>query len=190
MKTTLVGISGSLRENSYNTALLRAASRLLPPDVQLNVETVHGIPLYDADLENREGLPERVTELKEMIAAADGVILATPEYNNSVPGVFKNAIDWLSRPPADIPRIFGNKPIAVIGASPGGFGTVLSQSAWLPILRALKAEQWHGGRLLVPHAGNVFNADGELTDAGVENQLGTFVKDFTSFIRNQGRGAR
>jgi len=78
-----------------------------------------------------------VTDLKEAIAASDGLLLATPEYNNSIPGVFKNAIDWLSRPPADIKRVFGGKPLAILGASPGGFGTVLSQSAWLPVLRYL-----------------------------------------------------
>jgi len=85
-------------------------------------------------------------ETQAAIAAADGLLLVTPEYNNSIPGVFKNAIDWLSRPPADISRVFGGKPVAIIGASPGGFGTILSQEAWLPVLRTLGTKPWFGGR--------------------------------------------
>src|SRR6187200_2552223 len=127
--TKLVGLSGSLRQASYNSALLRAAAGLMPDGSELVVETIRGVPLYDGDVEENQGIPERVTELKEAVAAADGLLLVTPEYNNSIPGVFKNAIDWLSRPPADIKRVFGNRPVAVIGASQGGFGTILSQSA-------------------------------------------------------------
>src|ERR1700732_1968995 len=102
----LVGISGSLRR----AALLRAAAEFVPDGAELTVETIHGIPLYDADVETANGIPERVAALKEAIVAADGLLLATPEYNNSMPGVFKNAIDWLSRPPADIGGGFGGKP--------------------------------------------------------------------------------
>src|SRR5262245_24276252 len=95
---TLVGISGSLRRGSFNTALLRAAAQLMPEGSELKVETIHGIPLYDFDVETADGVPERVKVLKDEIAAADGLLLVTPEYNNSIPGVLKNAIDWLSRP--------------------------------------------------------------------------------------------
>jgi hypothetical protein len=123
--TKLIGISSSLRRGSFNTALLRAAAEFVPDGTELTVETIHGIPLYDADVETADGIPERVSALKEAIVTADGLLLATPEYNNSLPGVFKNAIDWLSRPSADIGRVFGGKPVAVLGASPGGFGTVL-----------------------------------------------------------------
>ena len=129
--TKLIGISGSLRRGSFNTALLRAAAEFVPDGAELTVETIHGIPLYDADVETADGMPERVSELKESIVAADGLLLATPEYNNSMPGVFKNAIDWLSRPPSDVKRVFSGKPVALIGASPGNFGTTLSQTAWL-----------------------------------------------------------
>ena len=94
-------------------------------------------------------MPAAVAKLKEQVAAADGLLLVTPEYNNSIPGVFKNAIDWLSRPAADIPRVFGGRKVAVIGASPGGFGTILSQTAWLPVLKTLGTNPWFGGRLLV-----------------------------------------
>ena len=103
--TKLVGLSGSLRKASFNAALLRAAADLMPDGVDLTIRTIRGIPLYDADIETNEGIPKPVEALKDMIAEADGLLLATPEYNNSIPGVFKNAIDWLSRPPADIPRV-------------------------------------------------------------------------------------
>src|SRR5437763_16531257 len=95
----IVGISGSLRQGSYNSALLRAALASMPAGAELVVGTIRGIPLYDGDVEASQGIPAAVVQLKDAIAAADGLLLATPEYNNSVPGVFKNAIDWLSRRP-------------------------------------------------------------------------------------------
>jgi chromate reductase, NAD(P)H dehydrogenase (quinone) len=175
---TIIGISGSLRRGSYNTSLLRAAAQLMPDSVQLRIETIAGIPLYDGDLEAIEGIPQPIASLKEAIAAADGLLLVTPEYNNSLPGVFKNAIDWLSRPPADIPRIFGGKPVALIGASPGGFGTILSQNAWLPVLRTLGADLWSEGRLLVSRAQGVVDQSGTLTDAAVKDRLRGLLHGF------------
>jgi len=182
--TKLIGISGSLRQASYNSALLRSAAGLMPEDAELAVETIRGIPLYDGDVEAAEGIPEEVAALKEAIAAADGLLLVTPEYNNSIPGVFKNAIDWLSRPPADIPRVFGGKPVALIGASPGGFGTILSQNAWLPVLRTLGAELWSGRRLMVSRAQSVFNQDGTLADQKIEEQLRTYLREFVAYARS------
>jgi NAD(P)H-dependent FMN reductase len=178
----LIGLSGSLRRGSFNTALLRAAMELMPVGAQLSVHTIRGIPLYDGDSESAEGIPQAVTDLKDAIAASDGLLLATPEYNNSIPGVFKNAIDWLSRPPADIKRVFGGKPVAILGASPGGFGTVLSQNAWLPVLRTLGTKPWFGGRLLVSHAGDVFDQSGAITDEKVREQLKRFVHGFVAFV--------
>ncbi len=180
--TAILGISGSLRAQSYNTALLRAAQSMVDTGVTLDVATLHGIPLYDADLEQRDGLPAPVAELKERIAASDGVLLVTPEYNNGIPGVFKNAIDWLSRPAADIPRVFGNRPVAMIGASPGGFGTILAQNGWLPVLKTLGTRQWSGGRLLVSRAHKVFDEHGELQDEAIRKQLGDFLRDFATYI--------
>ena len=179
--TRILGISGSLRAGSYNSALLRAAQAVVPPDVEFETATLHGIPLYDGDLEARDGIPAAVAALKERVLAADGVLLVSPEYNNGIPGVFKNAIDWLSRPAEDIPRVFGGRPFAVIGASPGGFGTIMAQAAWLPVMRALGVHYWMGGRLLVSRAGHAFGADGALTDETVRRQLAQFVVGFAAF---------
>ena len=179
----LLAISGSLRAQSYNTALLRAAQSLAGDGCILDAATLHGIPLYDGDAEQRDGLPAAVVELKERIVASDGVLLVTPEYNNGIPGVFKNAIDWLSRPGSGIPALFGDRPVAVIGASLGGFGTILAQTAWLPVLRTLGTRSWHGGRLMVSRAGKVFDDKGELVDDAVREQLRTFLAGFVAFAR-------
>jgi chromate reductase len=184
MMTKIVGIAGSLRAASFNAALLRTAAGLMPSGASLEIASIKGIPLYDGDVEANEGIPQVVAALKEQIAAADGLLLVTPEYNNAMPGVFKNAIDWLSRPPSDIPRIFGNRPTAVIGASPGGFGTILAQNAWLPVLRTLGTQPWFGGRLPVSRAGNVFNDAGELVDEKMKAQLQQFVHGFVNFVKS------
>lgn len=185
--TKILGISGSLRKQSYNTALLRAAQAQVGSNAEFEIATLHDIPLYDGDLEQQDGLPQAVIELKARIMASDGLLLATPEYNNGIPGVFKNAIDWLSRPASDIPKIFGNRPVAVIGASPGGFGTILSQNAWLPVLRALGARNWSGGRLMVSRAHKVFNESSDLIDEAIQKQLYDFVQDFLRFIQDNAR---
>ena len=178
----LLGISGSLRRASYNSALLRAATRLMPPEATLEVASIRGIPLYDADVE-AQGIPAAVSELKEAVVAAAGVLLVTPEYNNSIPGVFKNTIDWLSRPNSDVRRVFAHRPFAVIGASPGGFGTTLSQAAWLPVLRTLGTQFWSGGRLQVARAATVFDEDGNLKDPTVEGQLKQFLAGYVAFVQ-------
>ncbi len=184
--TQIVGIAGSLRRHSFNLGLLHAAAGLMPDGATLEVRTLAGIPLYDADDEAANGLPPAVAALKDAVAAADGLLLATPEYNNGIPGVFKNGIDWLSRPAGDIGRVFGGKPVAVVGASPGGFGTILAQDGWLPVLRTLGTRPWFEGRLLVSRAGPLFDADGRLADDATRQRLGDFLAGFVAAIRRGG----
>lgn len=182
--TKILGISGSLRDQSYNTALLRAAARQIGAGVEFELATLHGIPLYNGDLEQKEGLPQAVANLKSSIRNCDGLLLSTPEYNNGIPGVFKNAIDWLSRPASDIPSVFGDRAVAVIGASPGGFGTILSQNAWLPVLRTLGTRHWNGGRLMVSRAHKAFNESGDLIDESVQKNLHDFMQGFIQYVVN------
>src|SRR5678815_2295589 len=181
--TKILGISGSLRAGSFNTRLLASAAKAIPDGSSLEIGNIRGIPLYDGDLESASGLPESVQKLKAQVVACDGLLLVTPEYNNGIPGVFKNAIDWLSRPSSDIPKVFGNRPVAVIGASPGGFGTILAQNAWLPVLRTLGTRPWFGGRLLVSRAGQVFNEAGEMVDEKMRSQLQQFLQGFVASLQ-------
>ena len=179
---TIIGLSGSLRRGSFNSALLRAAATATPEMAQLTIASLRDIPLYDGDVEERDGIPAPVITLKDAIAAADGLLLVTPEYNNSLPGVLKNAVDWLSRPPADIARVFRGKPVAMMGASAGAFGTILAQDAWLPVLRVLGTRPWFEGRLVVSRAQNVFGPDGTLQDDRVKEQLRQFMQGFVAFV--------
>jgi len=178
----IVGFSGSLRRHSFNSALLRAAGAMMPIGATLETASIRAFPLYNGDDEAAHGIPADVAALKDAIAAADGLLIATPEYNNSVPGVAKNAIDWLSRPAADIPRVFAGKPVAVMGASPSGFGTILSQNAWLPVLRTLGAELWTGGRLMVSRASGVFDTEGNIVDDRTNEGLRQFVQGFAVYV--------
>ena len=156
----VLGISGSLRRDSYNAALLRAAAERLPDGVELEVfERLAEIPPYDADLEEADETPDAVADLRERMRAADAVLVATPEYNSSIPGALKNALDWASRPAGES-ALMGT-PAAVIGASTGMFGAVWAQAETRKVLGAL------GGRVLereypFPRAQEAF-ADGELT---------------------------
>jgi NAD(P)H-dependent FMN reductase len=179
---TIIGLAGSLRQGSYNAALLRAARDLVPAGTRLQIEALKGIPLYDGDLESAQGVPDVVTRLKDAIASADGLLIATPEYNNAMPGVLKNAIDWLSRPPADIPRVFRDKPVALMGATPGQGGTRLSQASWLPVLRTLGTSLWSGKQLYVAGAGQAFDPSGNLTDGKLRDRLAAFLEGFVKFV--------
>lgn len=179
--TRILGISGSLRRASFNTALLRTAQGLMPAGSTLTEGSIAEIPLYNADEEQAHGLPPAVEKLKAQIEEADGLLLFSPEYNNSIPGVFKNAIDWTSRPGADISRVFGGKPVAVLGASPGGFGTILAQDSWLSVLRTLGTRPWWSGRLMVARAGNVFDDEGRMTDEQMRERLENFLAGFVAF---------
>lgn len=179
--TTLLALSGSLRKASYNTAMLRAASTLCPEGVTLDLRTLHGIPLYDGDVE-AQGMPDAVTALREAIQQADGLVICTPEYNNSIPGVLKNGIDWLSRPTAEGKKTFAGKPTALLGATPGGFGTVQSQDAMLSVMRTLAVDFWFGGRLMLSHANTLLDADGNLKDEATKELLRGFLKGFAAHV--------
>lgn len=176
--TRILALSGSLRVRSFNTALARAAREQAPDGVEIEVDTLHGIPLYDGDLEARSGIPEEVQALRRHIVWGDALLLVSPEYNNGIPGVFKNAVDWLSRTGDEV---FTGRPVAVIGASPGGFGTILAQAHWLPVLRTLKTRVWTEGRLMVSKANTLIGEDGELKDAATLDQVGQFVAGFARF---------
>lgn len=178
--TTILGLSGSLRRLSFNAGLLRAAADLAPDGVTIQIGSIRDVPLYDGDLEAEMGLPQAVQVLQDQLAAADAVLLVTPEYNNGIPGVFKNAIDWMSRG-AGL-KHFAGKPVAVIGASPGGFGTLLSQTHWLPVLRSLRMKPWFEGQLLVSRAGPLFDEEGTLADEATRKQLGTFLTGFSGTL--------
>lgn len=161
----VLGISGSLRRDSHNTQLLRAAEQLLPPHATLELlpaENLKAVPPYDEDDEGRT--PAAVAELRRRVEEADAVLVATPEYNASLPGSFKNALDWLSRPVATNP--FRNKPVAVLGASTGLFGAIWAQEEGRKVLRSLGARVV-GDAVPLPHAHEQFAPDGRLVDAAI-----------------------
>jgi len=176
----LIGLSGSLRKASFNSALLRAAQPLCPAGVELKLRGIEGIPLYDGDLEEREGLPAAVVALKEAIASADGLLIATPEYNGSLPGPLKNALDWCTRPTSDIGRVFGGRPVALCGAALGRGGTGSAQAAWLPVLRVLQT-RFFPGQLLLPAAHAAFDEDGGLVDEKMRERIEAFLQGFAAF---------
>ncbi len=168
----VLGFSGSLRRDSFNSGLLRAAAGVLPPGAELEIfDGLKAIPPYDAD-DDLDGGPEPVQELRSAIEAADAVLIATPEYNASLPGVLKNALDWASRPHATNP--LRGKPAAVVGASTGMFGAVWAQAEGRKVLSTIGARVLDA-ELPVPEADVRFDAEGTLIDPEVEEQLGEVV---------------
>lgn len=184
---TIIGISGSLRSGSFNTMLLNALVKAAPAGTAIEVASIRDIPLYDGDLEAAQGIPAAVQALKDRVVAADGLLLVTPEYNGGIPGVLKNAIDWMSRPGTDIPKVFRGRPVAIAGATPGQAGTILSQAAWLPTLRQLGMQIWSQGSLTVSGVGKVFDASGGIADAAVADRAGKFIEGFAAFVGKAGR---
>src|SRR3954454_819319 len=168
----VLGFSGSLRRDSHNRALLRAAAATLPPDAELVVwDRLAELPAYDEDLDVAP-VPEPVRALREAIAGADAILIATPEYNHSIPGALKNALDWASRPHATNP--LRGKPAAVVGASTGMFGAVWAQADTRKVLSTIGARVLDA-ELPVPEGDERFDADGTLRDPEVEEQLGEIV---------------
>jgi chromate reductase len=168
----ILGISGSLRAGAHNTALLRAAARALPPGLELEVyDGLSELPPYDADRDLPRAHPA-VARLREAIADADGVLIATPEFNGSIPGVLKNALDWASRPFPD--NALRGKPVAVIGASTGLFGAVWAQAETRKVLEIIGADVIDG-ELPVGQAESAFAEDGQLLDPGQREVLSDLV---------------
>jgi NAD(P)H-dependent FMN reductase len=178
----LVGFAGSLRTGSFNRALLAAAVDAMPEGASLEVLSIDAVPLYSADVEEQQGIPASVATLKDKIAAADGLIIVTPEYNGGIPGVAKNVIDWISRPGDDQPRVTHGRPVALMGATPSGLGTTLSQAAWLQVLRTLRMRVWvAGGPFYVSAAHNSFDRDGRANDE-LKERLASYLKAYVESL--------
>ncbi len=173
----LLGLSGSLRAGSLNTALLRALAEEAPEGVALKIADLTAIPLYNADL----GEVVAVEALKAEIAQADGLIIATPEYNYSVPGVLKNALDWASRPAYK--SVFARKPVAVIGAAASVVGTARAQAHLKNILLGMLAEVYPTPELLVGGAHKLFDAEGRLTDDATREHLRRLLVGFVPWAQ-------
>jgi chromate reductase len=168
-----VGFAGSLRRASFNRALLRAAVELTPEEMNLEVFDLAPVPLYNADVE-AAGDPEPVAALKATIRTADLLVIATPEYNQGIPAVTKNAVDWASRPPR--PHVLDGKPAAILGATPGRLGTVSAQRALRESLSGLSAYVMPQPRMLVAGAGVLFDDGGDLVDEDTRERLAAFMK--------------
>jgi len=182
----IIGISGSLRQRSFNTALLYAAARLLPETVELEVIDLSPFPFYNGDLDT-DGPPEAVRAVERKIAEADGVLIASPEYNHSYSGVLKNAIDWISRPPI---RALSEKPVAVIGATPGRFGTARGQMNTRQLLHAIGAYVLPKPELLVTQAPIKFDDERQLTDEDTIRVYRTLLENFVRYIDLHSRTAQ
>jgi len=177
----LAGIPGSLRKASFNRMLIAAAKHVTPPGSEFDILSIDDVPLFNEDEERALGSPAAVTRLRAQIRAADGIVISTPEYNGGVPGVLKNALDWLSRPVEGEGSVFSGKPVAMMGATPGGLGTALSQVAWLPTLRNLRLQLWVGGGIFTLSRAGAELTDGRLSDAKLA-QLTDFIEGFVRHI--------
>jgi chromate reductase len=176
----VAAFAGSLRRASYNRALLRACVELAPAGLAIEIASIDDVPLYDEDVE-RAGEPPGVARLRAAVRAADGVLIATPEYNHGVPGVTKNAVDWLSRPPRA--SALGGKPVAILGASPGMTGTARGQSQLRQAFEFTDSYCLAQPEVLVARAHEKFDAEGRLTDEKTREHLGRFLAAFAAWIR-------
>jgi chromate reductase, NAD(P)H dehydrogenase (quinone) len=175
----VVGFAGSLRRGSYNRGLLRAATELAPPALHIVIHELDGIPLYNGDVE-AAGAPSSVVQLRDAIRKADGLLIATPEYNHGVPGVLKNTIDWLSRPPRD--SALNGKVAAIMGASPGMIGTARGQSQLRQAFAFTNTYALLQPEVLVGRAHEKFDADGRLVHQATREFLATFLERFADLI--------
>jgi len=175
----VVGFAGSLRRGSYNRALLRAAKEIALPTLYIVIHELDGIPLYNDDIE-AAGAPPSVVQLRDAIRASDALLIATPEYNHGVPGVLKNAIDWLSRPPRT--SALNGKVAALMGASPGMTGTARGQAQLRQAFVSTNTYALLQPEVLVGRAHERFDADGRLMHQATRDLLAIFLQHFTDLI--------
>jgi chromate reductase, NAD(P)H dehydrogenase (quinone) len=178
---TVLGVAGSLRNGSYNRALLRAAAEAAPEGVRIETFDLAAVPLYNYDVE-AAGDPAGVAAFKEAIRAADGVLMVTPEYNHGVPAVMKNAIDWASRPPKG--AVLDRKPIGIIGASPGITGSARGQSQLRQAFEFTNSYAMPQPELLVFRAHEKFDAEGRLIDEPTREHLVGYLAALAGWIRS------
>lgn len=181
----ILALGGSLREASRNRALLAEAAALAPAGTVVDLSQlaiIGSLPLFNQDVLESEGFPAGVSELKDALRGADGLLIATPEYNWGIPGFLKNAIDWASRPSSDIASVFGDLPVALIGAG-GGAGTRFAQQAWLSVFRFLKMRPWFGKSLYVDRAHERFDEQNCLIDEATRAQLRAVICGFAAHCR-------
>jgi chromate reductase, NAD(P)H dehydrogenase (quinone) len=180
----VVGIAGSLRRASYNRALLCAAQQLAPPSLRIDTEELDDVPMFNADLDGTSP-PEGVARLRQAVGAADGLLLVTPEYNHGVPGVMKNAIDWLSQPLRQ--SVLDGKPTALMGASTGPAGTARGQTQLRQAFVLTNTPAMLRPEVLIGRAQEKFDGTGRLTDEGTRQFVASFLEQFAVWIRQQQR---
>jgi chromate reductase, NAD(P)H dehydrogenase (quinone) len=177
----IIAISGSLRKASFNTALTNTLQTLAPKLLEIEPASLHGIPVYDGDDEDRTGKPEAVKALDARIRAAAGVIISTPEYNFSIPGGLKNALDWLSRQGSPLRY----KPVGVMGASTGPVGTARAQYHLRQTLQHHEALLMPKPEVFVRFADKMFSASGELVDVETRKFVGTWLEAFAAWVERR-----
>ena len=180
---SVLAIAGSLRRGSFNRSLLEAAASLAAPGMRVRVyDQLAAVPLFSEDVE-AAGVPEGVQQLREQVGEADALLIATPEYNQSMPGVLKNTIDWLSRPPGEV---LVGKPVAILGASAGRWGTRLAQSHLRHVLYATEALVMPQPSLFLAGARELFDGDGHLVDERTSQALRQLLGAFGGWIARNG----
>ena len=178
---TILGIAGSLRKNSYNRGALRAAQELAPEGVRIEIFDLDGIPVFNQD---EEKPPERVVQFKDRIRAADAILSVTPEYNYSIPGVLKNAIDWASRPP----NAWKDKPAAIMGASPGFAGTARAQYHLRQVFVNINVHALNKPEVMIANASERFDEQGNLVDEKSRNNIRKLLESLTAWTQGFERG--